>query len=259
MFYNEPPNSQTIPMPEDFSRARDWALFLDLDGTLIDIAVEPGHARAPRGLGGTLDGLHRALGGALAVVSGRRIADVDRILRPLRLPAAGQHGAELRRLRGGRVLRPNPPRVMRRIAERVIATAPEGTLVEDKGHSVAVHYRRVPRLARTVRARVARAVAPDRHDAHILNGKMLVEVKANGIDKGMAVDALMALPPFRGRVPIFLGDDRTDEDGFATTLRLGGQAIRVGDGTAGGACLADPQAVRRWLAALLASLEGARR
>ena len=160
-------------MLDDFSRAADWALFLDLDGTLIDIAAEPAKARAPAGLAAMLADLHVALHGALAVVSGRPLDDVDRILRPLKLPGAGQHGAELRRLRGGRVQRPRPPRAMRRIAERVIATMPEGALVEDKGHSIAVHYRRAPHLARTVQARVARALAPDRHEAHVLHGKMV--------------------------------------------------------------------------------------
>lgn len=239
-------------MLDDFSRATDWALFLDLDGTLIDIAAEPDKARAPAGLAMVLEDLHRSLHGALAVVSGRPLNDVDRILRPLKLPGAGQHGAELRRLRGGRVLRPRPPRAIRRVAERVIATMPEGALVEDKGHSIAVHYRRVPHLARTIRARVARALAPDRREAHVLHGKMVAEVKTNGVDKGQAVDALMALPPFRGRVPVFLGDDRTDEDGFAAVLRQGGHAVRVGDGpfVPGGLCLADPDAVRRWLATL---------
>ncbi len=243
-------------MLDDFSRAADWALFLDLDGTLIDIATEPAKARAPKGLGATLEGLHRSLHGALAVVSGRPIADVDRILRPLRLPAAGQHGAEIRRLSGGRVLRSRPSPAVRRIAARVLATMPEGALVEDKGHSIAVHYRRAPHLARTVKARVTRALAPDRSEAHVLHGKMVAEVKANGIDKGKAVDALMALPPFLGRIPVFLGDDRTDEDGFAAVLRRGGHAVCVGNGRtfAGGSCLADPDAVRRWLAALQAAL-----
>lgn len=244
--------SAMTAMLDDFSRAADWALFLDLDGTLIDLASEPAKARAPSGLAVVLEDLHRALHGAVAVVSGRPLDDVDRILRPLALPGAGQHGAELRRLRGGRVVRPRPPRAMRRIAERVIATMPDGALVEDKGHSIAVHYRRAPHLARMVKARVARALAPDRNEAHVLHGKMVAEVKVNGIDKGQAVDALMALPPFRGRVPVFLGDDRTDEDGFAAVLRRGGHAVRVGDGPffVGGPCLADPAAVRRWLAAL---------
>lgn len=241
---------------DDFSRAADWALFLDLDGTLIDIASEPAKARAPVGLGGVLDELHRSLHGALAVVSGRAIADVDRILRPLQLPAAGQHGAEIRRLRGGRVTRPRPPSSIRRIAERVTATMPDGVLIEDKGHSVAVHYRRAPHLARIVKARVARALAPDRHAAHVLHGKMVAEIKTNGIDKGRAVDALMALPPFRERLPIFIGDDRTDEDGFAAVLRRGGHAVRVGDAPffPGGPHLRDPDAVRRWLGALQGSL-----
>lgn len=249
--------SAMTAMLDDFSRAADWALFLDLDGTLIDIASEPAKARAPAGLGVVLDDLHHALHGALAVISGRPLADVDRILRPLALAGAGQHGAELRHLRGGRVVQPRPPRAMRRIAERVIATMPEGALVEDKGHSIAVHYRRAPHLARMVKARVARALAPDRHEAHVLHGKMVAEVKTNGIDKGQAIDALMALPPFRGRVPVFLGDDRTDEDGFAAVLRRGGHAVRVGDGPffAGGPCLADPDAVRRWLSALRAALD----
>jgi len=236
-------------IPELMPR-RDWALFLDIDGTLLDLAETPNAVVVPEGLLTSLVRAAKALGGALALVSGRAVADIDVLFHPLQLPAAGIHGFELRPKSG-------PPRRVAALMtpeqrEKLITAAIglKGVIVEDKAGAVAFHYRLAPDV-REVLARRIEAVleAGDLREFDMRPGKMIWEVRRNGIDKGKAVEALMADPPFRGRVPVFVGDDETDLDGFAGARRLGGLALPVRDLTPGPG-FEGPAQVRAWLAKL---------
>ncbi len=233
----------------------EWAYFLDLDGTLLEFRAAPRAARSDGRLEKLIAGLHRATGGAVAVISGRAIADIDRLLGKgaLRLPAAGQHGIE-RRAAGGRLTRHAfPARRLEwarvRLAE-AIAGRP-GLWLEHKGLSLALHYRRAPRLA-GYSHRLVRSLEPRLGPKFgIQPGKRVVEVKPAGRDKGAAVAAFMREAPFRGRTPVFVGDDLTDEFGFATVNRLAGHSIKVGPGrTAATWRLRDVAAARAWLESL---------
>lgn len=232
----------------------DWALFLDVDGTLLDLAETPTSVVVPDGLLSSLVRAARALGGALALVSGRAVSDIDALFHPLQLPAAGIHGFELRPKSGPprRVAPPMTPGQRTTLAMAGLGL--DGVIVEDKAGAVAFHYRLAPDV-REVLARRIEAVLANEHlrDFDMRPGKMLWEVRRNGIDKGKAVEALMANPPFAGRTPVFVGDDETDLDGFAGARRLGGFALPVRDLTPGPG-FAGPAEVRAWLAALPAHL-----
>jgi trehalose 6-phosphate phosphatase len=238
--------------------SKETALFLDVDGSLLDIAPTPQSVAVPDGLRPALRRLHAALGGALALVSGRSIADLDRLFAPLRLPAAGQHGAELRRSDGAAGAAVERPACLTSIADRLrsFAGARPGLLVEDKGLSATLHYRLAPQHGDDVQ-RLAAALAAEHHsEIELLALHMAVELKPRGASKRSAVVWFMREPPFLGRVPIFVGDDRTDEDGFAAALGLSGSAVRVGlDGTSlAGTRIAAPCAVRQWLASVATAL-----
>lgn len=213
--------------PEPSAR---WALFLDFDGTLTDIAPRPQDVAVPAALPATLTSLSETLGGALAVVSGRRLEDLDRFLAPLRLPSAGQHGLEWRLAPGGE---PDncggDPALLDGLREQFAAIAerwPE-IVIEDKVWSLSVHYRTAPEAESAILDAAATHLPPG-DDLHLFRGKKVVEVKPTGVDKGRVLDRFLAVPPFAGRVPVFIGDDRTDEDGFARVNALGGVSIRVG-------------------------------
>jgi len=235
---------------------RNWALFLDFDGTLLDIAetpdaVDPGIEEIS-----LLKDLLRACGGALALVSGRSIARMDELFAPLVLPAAGQHGAE-RRDAGGRRHRHRPrfpAQSLRAVAGgiRGFAARHRGLVFEDKGASVALHYRLAPGLAAAAHAAVREAAGPLGDAVEVQGGKMVVELKPAGCDKGRAIEAFMQEPPFAGRVPVFLGDDVTDEHGFRVVNRLGGHSVKVGEGESAARWrLESPAAARAWLAGWL--------
>lgn len=230
--------------------ARSWAYFFDIDGTLVDIAESPAVISVDSGLRERIEQLHRSAGGAVALISGRAITDIDGFFPGARLPAAGQHGAE-RRDAAGRLSRQElaPARLdeaRRRLTEA--AAQHTGLLFEDKGLSLALHYRGAPRLAgfahrlaRTLQARIGREYC-------VLAGKRVVELKPAGRDKGAAVLEFMREEPFRGRTPVFIGDDVTDEFGFTAVNRLGGYSVKVGPGrTAAHWRLANVGAVRAWL------------
>jgi trehalose 6-phosphate phosphatase len=239
------------------------ALFLDVDGTLIEIAPTPDAVVVPAGLGEMLRRLQDGLGGALALVTGRSLASIDSLFAPLVLPAAGQHGAELRR-RGDRpaVSLDREP-ALDTIAARAAGFAAEtpGILTEDKGLSIAIHYRQVPQRGEEVRRFVSRLVTESGADIVAMPLHMAFDVKPRAISKRSAVEWFMRETPFLGRVPVFVGDDRTDEDGFAGVLALGGHAVRVGLGepTIAPTRIASAQAVRAWLAAVAHSLPLRRR
>jgi trehalose 6-phosphate phosphatase len=229
----------------------DGALFLDFDGTLVEIAAAPEHVVVPAALKRLLAGLTARFGGAVAVVSGRPIADLERRLAPLRLPCVGLHGLERRRPDGA-LERGAPAGWLADLAPALDAFARRhpGVRVEDKGLSLAVHYRAAPAAETAVRRFVEARAAALADQAVVQPGKMVVEVRPAGHDKGTAIAAFMQAAPFRGRVPVFLGDDLTDEHGFAAVNRLGGVSIRVGPpaDTAARWTLPTVAAAHAWLA-----------
>jgi trehalose 6-phosphate phosphatase len=208
------------------------ALFLDIDGTLLEIAATPTSVRVEPGTVELLGRLHARLGGALALISGRPIVDVDRLFAPLCLPTAGQHGTE-RRDGDGRFHRHDAPLIaLDRLRSRIAAFAAgtPGVLVEDKGLSIAVHYRLAPLQASRIREFLEQALRASDDDLGLQAGKMVLEVKPTGRNKGTAIAEFLAEVPFRGRMPVFLGDDVTDEFGFETVSGRGGYSIKIGDG-----------------------------
>jgi len=206
----------------------DWAYFLDVDGTLVEIAETPERVVVAPGLAGVLQALHAACGGALALVSGRPIADLDRLFRPLALPAAGIHGLERRR-GDGTVERAAGESVADLHPKLAAFAAQDPRLrIEDKGASLALHYRAAPELAEKVGGFARDLDEGGDGGLRVLHGKMVVEFYRHRADKGQAIAAFMAEPPFRGRRPVFAGDDVTDEYGFRAIREMCGIAIRVG-------------------------------
>lgn len=234
-----------LPPPQ-----RDWAYFLDIDGTLVDIADSPAGARLAPALRHLVEQLSQAAGGAVALISGRSIADIDNLLPGIRLPAAGQHGIERRDATGGISRHAFPSERFDRVRAQLAAAAARhrGLLLEDKGLSLALHYRRAPQLAGFAH-RLVRSLLPTVGAQYcILAGKRIVEMKPAGKDKGVAVLEFMQEAPFKGRTPVFVGDDVTDEYGFATVNRLHGHSVKVGPGpTAAHWRLRDVRAVQEWL------------
>ena len=226
----------------------DAALFLDFDGTLVGIAETPEAIEVPQGLVALLTDLHDWLGGALAVVSGRQIDVLDRFLAPLRLPAAGEHGVQ-RRDATGNMREQTPPdlQAVLDVANHLAGNYPD-LLVERKHAAVALHYRRAPQLEHLCRNALLGVIAKEPR-LELMHGKAVFEVKPAGINKGIAIDAFMTEAPFAGRVPVFAGDDTTDESGFAVVQPLGGVAIKVGTGPSlAQHRLESPLAVFEWLA-----------
>lgn len=244
------PSSRARRLPVPPAARREWAYFFDIDGTLVAIAATPASARPGRDLRRRLEDLHVASGGAVALISGRAIADIDRLFHGVRFPAAGQHGLERRGAAGTITSHAPPGAGLEAVRDRIAAavSGKRGLLLEHKGLSLALHYRRAPQLAgfahRTVRSQLPRLGS----DYAIQTGKRVVEMRPTGKDKGAAVLEFMAEKPFSGRTPVFVGDDATDEYGFATVNRLGGYSIKVGPGrTAARWRLPDVKAVERWL------------
>lgn len=205
------------------------ALFLDFDGTLVDLAARPESVVVPPDLIRTLAALGEYLGGALAVISGRPIAQIDGFLRPLQLPVAGVHGAERRTATGElALLHTHPLEHVEEVAAELAAQHPR-LRVETKRGSVALHYRQAPELEQ-ICLHAMQAAVQESPGMTLLRGKMVVEAKPGGASKGNAIEAFLQEPPFAGRTPIFVGDDVTDEVGFATVQRLQGLGVKVGDG-----------------------------
>lgn len=231
-----------------------FAFLFDVDGTLLDIAPTPQAVRIPPTLRHDLDRLSALTGGATALVSGRSLADLDHLFGPLHLAMVGGHGAEIRVWRRGQPEQSNEQPlnewIRRQIAD-IKAAIPE-IIVEDKGYSIALHFRLAPQHERAVLDAVA---ALDTQFAaqqvEVLHGKAVVEIKRAGINKGSGIRTLMAQSPFKSRRPIFVGDDITDEDAFAAMPEFDGVAISVGRDVAGVRYrFDDPAAVRRWIAHL---------
>lgn len=236
------------------------ALLLDVDGTLLDIAPRPQDAVAPAGLRDTLLRLSRVLDGALAFISGRPIADIDRLFAPLRLAAAGGHGAEIRSAAGG-AIRQHVPALDRTLKLQFsgIAALGAGIIIEDKDYSIALHYRLAPELGGAVMNAVVDIAERAGGDAlEILPGKSVIEVKPRGFDKGSGLRHLMAQAPFAGRKPVFVGDDITDHAAFSALPEFGGVGFSVGGLVPGASFNFDgPDHVRRWLEHLRRDENGA--
>lgn len=202
-----------------------------------------------------------ALGGALAIVSGRRIEDIDRLFAPLRLPASGIHGAQLRRDADGEIRERGGPDIPAEVARSIEAVAARhpGVFVEDKGKALAVHWRAALDRQTALRDELDAAIraAPN---LSILRGHCVFEVKSSSTTKGDAVRTFMQAAPFAGRLPVFIGDDVTDVAGIAAAKALGGRAFSVGQRLEGAdGVLASPTEVGAWLAGLLATQQEARR
>ena len=235
----------TPPVPE---RA---ALFLDFDGTLVEIADKPDGVEVAEGLPPLIERLVERLGGAVAVVTGRKLADIDRFL-ALPIAAAGLHGLERRAAPGESIITEPPPPEIATLRERITGSGliGEGVTMEDKGAGLAVHYRAAPQRGEEVARTMGEAVA-DLDRLQLIHGKMVVEAKRKGRDKGAAVMSFMAAAPFKGRTPVFIGDDVTDEDGIRAANQAGGFGVKVGEGeTAAAHRLPDVEAVHAWLAEL---------
>jgi trehalose 6-phosphate phosphatase len=218
------------------------ALLLDLDGTLLDIASAPDKVVVPSGLIGTLHSLRPLLGDALAVITGRPVETVDALLGDAPFAVAGEHGGAIRHAPGFVLERPDlpaPPEPWLTAAERIAAAHP-GALLERKARGFAMHFRAVPEAGPELHGALATLLAGSA-DFELLAGQMMWEVRPHGVDKGTAVAHLMARAPFLGRLPVFIGDDVTDEDGIAEALALGGTGLRVPD------VFGDAVGVRAWL------------
>ena len=225
------------------------AVFLDFDGTLVDIAETPEAIIVSDDLVALLGRVRSRAGGALAVVTGRRIAEIDRHLSPLILPTAGLHGIERRSTEDAAIVELPKSAQVRILRERLERShlLQNGVSLEDKGGGIAVHYRQAPEAAEDVKAAL-REAAGDLEELHLIEGKMVVEAKRGDVNKGIAIAEFMQIPPFEGRTPVFLGDDVTDEDGFRIVTAMGGVAIKVGDGATSAAYrLDDSTHVMEWL------------
>ena len=241
------PRDPTRPRPP--SPADDWALFLDVDGCLLDFAATPDGAVVDAALRNALARLWQRLGGALALVSGRSLATLDAMFAPLRVPAAGLHGLERRHGDLHADMRPVPSKLAQvREAAQSIARKYPGTVVEDKGVALALHWRADP-LAATDFEGLAATAAMELPDYHLQHGDHVVELRPAGANKGDAIAGFLDEPPFRGRPPVFAGDDLTDEHGFETINACGGLSILVGarEPSAARFGLRDVAEVRAWL------------
>lgn len=223
------PPFQSNPLPGLPSSQTDWALFLDVDGTLVDIAELPHLVRVLDTLPPLLDDLRRSLGDALALVSGRSLPDVDRLFAPYRFSVAAVHGAEIRIGDSVNKIAENPERLdIARQAFRDFTDSHPGTVWEDKQYAVTLHYRKREAAGPEALA-LAHAVGGELgEEFEVLEGKMIAEIRFRSASKATAVTTILADRTFRDRIPVYIGDDRTDEDAFRAVNRRGGLSIVVG-------------------------------
>lgn len=209
----------------------DWAYFLDVDGTLINLAPTPDEIHVDLDMLRLVERLHRLCHGAVALVSGRALGDLDDHLGLPQLPMAGLHGLEWRNADGA-VQRHATAGDIRSIEQQLMPLRRRyGQLIfEDKGTTLALHYRQAPRLGGYLHRWVRNLVSRAGKDFQVQPGKRVIEIKPRGHDKGSAIKDFMALPPFVGRIPVFIGDDQTDEHGFVMVNQMGGISIKVGRG-----------------------------
>jgi trehalose 6-phosphate phosphatase len=245
-----PPFQRQCPDTIDLAQV---AILLDVDGTILDVAATPQGVVVPASLVRALDELHARTNGALALVSGRLIENLDRLFVPLKLPCVGGHGVESR-ISGGAPIQRRRVELSPPLKTQVTAavTVDPRIIIEDKGSSLAVHYRLTPELGPLVKNKIAAIL--DRTPGErleMLCGKAVIEIKPPSFNKGVAVCELMKSAPFAQRIPLFVGDDVTDESVFAVMPALGGFGYSVGREAAGVAGIfGGPQDVRDWLAGL---------
>jgi trehalose 6-phosphate phosphatase len=226
------------------------AILLDIDGTILDIAPTPEKVAVSASLRETLTRLSALTGGAMALVSGRSLRDLDRLFAPMQFPAVAGHGAEFRLLSSARCEQGRTVALDSSLKKRIAAVAEIGTgiTVEDKGYAIALHYRSAPERESMVRDAVAE-ICSNQLSVEVLPGKYVLEVKKSGFSKATGVRELMTHAPFAGRRPIFIGDDTTDEYVFAIMPEFNGLAFSVGDSVGGvDGHFEGPPAVRDWLA-----------
>jgi trehalose 6-phosphate phosphatase len=233
------------------------ALFLDVDGTLMDLAPAPDEARLRPDTVPLLKRAVASLDGALALVSGRSIAQIDSLVWPLQLPVAGVHGLERRDAHGERLVHATAGSLdpARHLLQQFVDSIP-GLLLEDKTLGIAIHYRRVPDKANDVLAAVAAAARQLNDSASVQTGDMVVEIKAGPRNKASAVAEFMQEAPFTGRIPAFVGDDVTDQDALHWVAEKGGFAIAVGTRVAGNYRLDGCSEVASWIEELIAANGG---
>ncbi len=229
-----------------------WALFLDIDGTLLDIHETPQGVRVDADLCRLMGQLYAASRGALALISGRTLVEIDRLFSPMRFPAGGQHGIERRDAAGllHRHLQAQTQEGLDRVRTQLalLQTRCPRVLVEDKGQTLAVHFRQAPECAEEVEELLQNGLKSLGDGWSIQPGKMVFEIKPSGKDKGTTIAEFMAEPPFFGRTPVFIGDDATDEYGFAMVNERGGISVKVGSGaTVAQWRIDNVDAVRTWL------------
>lgn len=254
-----PPDDEaadSVPVPLSLvPRLSEIAILLDIDGTLLDLMPTPREVWVPPGLATTLNRLLDRTLGALALVSGRSLNDIDLIFAPQQFPAVGGHGAEMRLTADGEALAARAPPMDKELKRRLAAIArlSPGILLEDKGYSLALHYRLAPHAEKAIDEAISliRADLPDA-PIEVLPGKCVFEIKHSGFTKAIGVRELMTHAPFKGRRPLFIGDDVTDESVFAIMPDLNGIAFSVGRRAKGVAGHFDePADVREFLARLL--------
>lgn len=207
------------------------ALFLDVDGTLLEIAATPSAVRVPSALRNTLQLAAKREDGALALISGRTIAELDRLFAPLVFPAAGLHGVEVRDA-DGNMSSPSIDTALLDPAREVVRELVKhykGLLLEDKGSALAVHFRQAPQHERAAMEVMGELAHQLRDKLVLRDGKCVMELTPRGFSKRGAIEQFMRQAPFAGRIPLFIGDDVTDEDGFEAVNALGGYSVRVGD------------------------------
>jgi trehalose 6-phosphate phosphatase len=245
-----------VPVPHLLApHLNETAILLDIDGTLLDLMPTPREVWVPPGLSKTLNRLLERTSGALALVSGRSLNDIDLIFAPAEFPAVGGHGAEMRVTSDSEAIAARAPPMDKELKRRLAAIArlSPGILLEDKGYSLALHYRLAPHAERAIYEAVSliRADLPNA-PIEVLPGKSVCEIKHSGFTKASGVRELMTREPFKGRRPLFIGDDVTDESVFAIMPDLNGLAFSVGRRSKGVAGHFDePSDVREFLARLL--------
>ena len=226
------------------------ALYLDFDGTLVDFAPSPDAIVLRTGTVALLERASGKLGGALAIVSGRRLDDIDRHLAPLSLAASGVHGQEIRHAPGAARIDVSPPAALAEARSRLNAAIPPGDplTLEDKGGALVLHFRQHPDQRERAKA-LAHDAAAELDALHVVAGHGIFEVLERGVTKARAIELLAAHPPFAGRLPVYLGDDTTDEDAIRAAQEMGGFGVKIGAGeTAAIYRLPDIDAVHAWLA-----------
>jgi trehalose 6-phosphate phosphatase len=240
-----------LPAPPDFVSLSDRgsvALFLDFDGTLVEIASTPDAIRVPDDLSEALNGLNTRLDGKLALVSGRSLVDLVTHLGPLSIARAGSHGADVLAADGS-PLGAKPQGLSQAASDDLtsLAKAYDGVTLEHKPHGLALHYRAAPQLGEALMAATNGIAA--RHGCAVSRGKCVIELLSSDANKGTAVRALLASPPFADAMPVFIGDDVTDDDGFRACADAGGFGIAIGERETSEARyrLASPAALREWL------------